>query len=114
MRETGQMISKEQLIERNVAKLIKENTGKGPGYTQVKIAEGIVVCYFEGYLTKAEELVIKSGHPEKIMEYRSRYVTQCIGEIEKILMETVHRKIKSFFPSWIPEKNLACWTILLD
>jgi uncharacterized protein YbcI len=107
-------IHTEQLLERSFAKLIKENTGKGPKYTEVKMVEGIIVCYFEEYLTRAEELIIKSGQPDKIIEFRSRYVTQCIGEIEIILDAIVKRKIKHFFPSWIPESNLACWTIFLD
>ncbi|ADY55840.1 Protein of unknown function DUF2294 [Syntrophobotulus glycolicus DSM 8271] len=114
MKHPGQMVSAEQLIERQIARLIKENIGKGPVSTEVKITEDLVVCCFEGYLTKAEELIIGSGYSEKIIEYRSRYVTQCISEIETILKEILNRKIKSFFPSWIPEKNLACWTIFLD
>ncbi len=108
------IIPNEQLLERSLAKLIKDNTGKGPKHTEVKMAEGIIVCYFDGYLNRAEELIIKSGHPEKIIEFRSRYVTQCISEIETILVAIVKKKIKYFFPSWIPESDLACWTIFLD
>ena len=104
----------EQQIARDVAKFIKEKTGKGPSVTQVQLANNLVVCYFHGFLTKAEELIAESGHPEKVTEYRSKYVNQCIGEIEEILHRTIKRRIKHFFPSWRPHENLACWTIFLD
>ncbi len=114
VKDISKVISKEQLIERCLSKLIKENTGTGPVNTKVSIFEKVVVCRFEGFLTKADEFIIKSGQPEKIIEYRSRYVTQCIDEIDKLLKEIVNKKIKYFFPSWIPEENLACWTIFLE
>lgn len=114
MKDSIPSVSNEQLLERSLAKLIKDNTGKGPNHTKIKMAEGIIVCYFEGCLTRAEELIIKSGHPEKVSEFRGRYVIQCIREIETIIEMIVKKKIKYFFPSWIPEWNLACWTIFLD
>jgi len=104
----------EQQIARDVAKFIKEKTGKGPSTTEVKLAKDIVVCYFQGFMTKAEELIVESGHPEKVTEYRSKYVNQCISEIEEILEKILKKKLKHFFPSWIPKENLACWTIYLD
>jgi uncharacterized protein YbcI len=114
LRMSEQNISKEQLIERAVAKFIKEKTGKGPDTTVVKLTNGVVICFFSGYMTKAEELIVQSGNPAKIIEYRSQYIVQCTAEIENILEKVLHKGIKYFFPSWIPEKNLACWTIFLD
>jgi uncharacterized protein YbcI len=108
------IIAKERQIERDIAKFIKEKTGKGPDRTGVKLTNEVAICYFEGYMTKAEELIVQSGHPEQIVEYRSRYILQCIPEIETIFERAIHKQIKYFFPSWIPEKNLACWTIFLD
>jgi uncharacterized protein YbcI len=108
------IVAKEQQIERDIAKFIKEKTGKGPNSTGVKLTHEVAICYFEGYMSKAEELIVQSGYPEQVTEYRSKYIVQCIDEIENILERVIHQKIKYFFPSWIPEKNLACWTIFLD
>jgi uncharacterized protein YbcI len=108
------IIAREQQIERDIAKFIKEKTGKGPNSTEVKLTNEVAICYFQGYMTKAEELIVQSGHPEQVIEYRSKYIVQCIDEIENILKRVINKKIKYFFPSWIPEKNLACWTIFLD
>lgn len=105
--------SKEQQLEREFAKFIKEQISKGPKKTEVKITNDIVICLTDGFLTKAEELIVKAGHWDKVMVYRSLYVTQCVEELEKITLVILNRKIKFFFPSWIPEKNLSCWTIYL-
>lgn len=113
--QLGKTISfKEQQLERDIAKFIKEKTGKGPNRTEVKLTPNIIVCGFYGFMTKAEEIIVQSGHPEQVSVYRSKYVTQCINEIEEILLRILNRRIKHFFPSWIPEQNLACWTIFLD
>lgn len=106
-------ISCEQQIERVVAKFIKEKTGKGPDTTVVRLTPDVLICYYGGFMTKAEELIVESGNPEKISEYRRKYIVQCVVELEQVLKPILQRKITHFFPSWIPEQNLACWTIFL-
>lgn len=105
--------SKEQQLEREFAKFIKEQVSKGPKRTEVRITNDMVVCLTHGFLTKAEQLIVESGHWDKVMVYRCLYVTQCVNDLEKIILAILNRRIKFFFPSWIPEKNLSCWTIYL-
>ncbi|TWH45597.1 Na-translocating system protein MpsC family protein [Sporomusa sp. KB1] len=104
----------EQLLEREIAKFAKERIGKGPSKTEVRIADNILICVQHGFLTKAEELIIESGHLDKVIDYRRVYIMQCVNDIEKIIYQVIDRKIKYFFPSWILEQNLSCWTIYLD
>ncbi len=105
---------KEQLLEREIAKFAKERIGKGPSKTEVRIAADILICVQYGFLTKAEEIIIESGHPDKVMDYRRVYIMQCVNDIEEIIYQVVNRRIKHFFPSWLVEQNLSCWTIYLD
>ncbi|BBB89619.1 MAG TPA: Na-translocating system protein MpsC family protein [Methylomusa anaerophila] len=108
------LASKEQQLEREFAKFIKEQISRGPKKIEVKIANDTVICLIDGFLTKAEELIVESGHWDKVMVYRCLYVTKCVNGIEEILQLILKKKIRFFFPSWIPERNLACWTIYLD
>lgn len=101
-------------IEMDIAKFIKDKTGKGPTITEVTLFDNVVICFFKEYLTKAEIVVINSGHPEKVIDYRSHYSKGSVDEIVKIFEDALSRKVKYFFPSWIIEKNLACWTLFID
>lgn len=105
---------KEQVLEREIAKFAKERIGKGPSKTEVRITEGILICVQYGFLTKAEELIIQSGHWDKVIDYRRVYILQCVKDIEEIIYRVLKRRIKYFFPSWLSEENLSCWTIYLD
>lgn len=105
---------KEHQIAIGVAKFIKDKIGKGPSDVRVKICEGFVICCISGFMTKAEELIVQSGSPEKITENRSLYKKQCLSEINDIINETINKNIRYFFDSYIPENDIACWTISLD
>ena len=111
--EQEKTLSKQQL-EREFAKFTKDRIGKGPSKTEVKLVEGAVICIQYGFLTRAEEIIISSGQSDKVTDYRRIYITKCTNDLEKIILATLKRRIKHFFPSWILEKNVACWTFLLE
>jgi uncharacterized protein YbcI len=98
----------------DLAKFSKSKNGKGPESTSVEIFENVVLCIFEGFLTRAEEIIAESGNPENIFMNRVIYVNKCKDELEEIIEKHLHRKIKYLFPSYIPQKQIACWTIFLD
>lgn len=104
----------ERQLEREFAKFAKERIGKGPCKTEVKIYDDMLLCIQYGFLTKAEEIIIDSGQLDKVIDYRRVYITKCTEDIEAIILQTINRRIKDFFPSWILEKNMSCWTIFLD
>lgn len=104
----------EQYLEREFAKFAKERIGKGPSKTEVRIHNDVLLCIQYGFLTKAEEIIIDSGYLDKVIDYRRIYITACTHDIELIIVQALNRHIKDFFPSWIIEKNMSCWTILLD
>ncbi len=104
----------ERCLEREFAKFAKERIGKGPSKTEVRIQDDILLCIQYGFLTKAEEIIIDSGQLDKVIDYRRIYITACIYDIESIIVQVLNRHIKDFFPSWIIEKNMSCWTIFLD
>ncbi len=101
-------------LEKDLAKLIKENIGKGPSEISVNINGSLVVCRIYGFLTKAEELIVKAGYPEKVTEFRNIYISQCVGDIEKIFENTLCRTVKRFFSSYLTDVNEACWIIILE
>lgn len=103
-----------QQLEREFAKFTKERIGKGPSKTEVKYSDDLVVCIQYGFLTKAEEIIIDAGHAEKVIDYRREYITKCIADLEKVILLVLNRRIKYFFPSWMLEKNIACWTFILE
>jgi uncharacterized protein YbcI len=104
----------EKQIANNLAKFVKEKIGKGPGDTTVKIVDGFAVCCFQNFMTKAEMLIVESGHPEKVLENRHLYKKQCLGEIETVFMHALNKRIKYFFDNYRLEENVAYWTIILD
>lgn len=103
-----------QQLEREFAKFTKERIGKGPSKTEVKHSDDVVVCIHYGFLTKAEEIIINAGNPGTVIDYRREYITKCIADLEKVILLVLKRRIKYFFPSWMLEKNIACWTFILD
>jgi len=80
----------------------------------VEINGYVVVCRIYGFLTKAEELIIKAGYPEKVTDFRNIYISQCLGEIENIFETILSRTVKRFFSSYLTDVNEACWTIFLE
>ncbi|MFZ5639513.1 MAG: Na-translocating system protein MpsC family protein [Bacillota bacterium] len=104
----------EHKIAIGVARFIKDKIGKGPSDVKVKITENIVICGIHGFMTKAEEMIVQSGCPEKIIGHRSLYKKQCFGEIEEIFIKALDKKVNYFFDSYIPEDDMACWTVFLD
>jgi len=104
----------EQYLEREFAKFAKERIGKGPSKTKVRIHDDVLLCIQYGFLTKAEEIIINSGHLDKVVDYRRIYITACIHDIDTIIEQVLNRHIKDFFPSWNIEKSMSCWTIFLD
>lgn len=104
----------EQQIVHSLSKFIKDKIGKGPSEVKVKIVDNIVVCCFYNFMTKAEMLIVESGHPEKVLENRSLYKRQCLDEIDSIFKTTLNRNIKHFLDNYILEDDIAYWTIIMD
>lgn len=104
----------EKQLEGEFAKFAKERIGKGPRKTEVRLHDDVLICIQYGFLTKAEELIIETGQLDKVIDYRRIYITKCHDAIEDIIFRVLNRHIKDFFPSWILEKNMSCWTIFLD
>ena len=104
----------EQQIAHSLSRFIKDKIGKGPSEIKVKIVDNYVICCFCNFMTKAEMLIIESGHPEKVSENRSLYKKQCFDEIESIFKSTLNKKIKHFLDNYILEDDIAYWTIIMD
>lgn len=102
-----------QLISREIAKFCKTQNGKGPDSIEIRMQEDVLVCFFEGFMTKAEELIVQSGHPENVCNNRVIFMNNCTAELEEILHKFLHKKIKYLFPCYLPERQMACWTIYL-
>ncbi len=102
-----------QQLARELARFSKDNYGKGPNNVKVEINNGIVLCFFEGFMTKAEEKVAQS-YPENIGKNRFIYINHSVDELNEIFLKYLQRKIKHLFPSYLPQQQLACWTVILD
>lgn len=102
-----------QQLTRDIAKFCKNMSGKGPDSLEVKVEGDVVLCIFEGFMTKAEEVILQSGCPDNIFLNRSIYINCSVNQVEDILKKYLNRRIKHLFPCYLPEKNLACWTIIL-
>lgn len=103
-----------QQLARDIAKFSKFKNGKGPNNVEVKYNNDIVLCFFDGFLTKAEESIVQSGFPESVAFNRVIYINYSINEIEEIFLKYLNKKIKHLFPCYLPQKNLASWTIVLQ
>lgn len=103
-----------QHISRDLAKFSKNMNGKGPTNVEVEITNDSVLCIFEGFMTRAEEVIVQSGCPENVSINRVIYVNESIDEINEIFYKYLHRNIKYLFPCYMPQKQIACWTVILD
>lgn len=101
-------------LEKDLAKMIKDKIGKGPDSIEVFVFPKVAVCYLQGFMTKAEELIVQAGYPEKVSEWRNIYINQSRSEIEKIFEVLLERSIGQFFSHYRPEENTACWTIFFN
>lgn len=100
-------------LEKDLSKIIKDKIGKGPKNLEVSIFNNIVVCHMDEFMTKAEQLIVEAGHPEKVSEYRNIYINQCFSEMNAVFDKLLNKTAKEFFSSYVPKKNAACWTIFL-
>lgn len=103
-----------QNLAKDLAKFSKSKNGKGPNSTSVEVVDDVLLCIFEGFMTRAEEIIVKSGSPENVFINRVIYVNESKDELEEIIEKHLHRRIKYLFPGYIPQKQIACWTIFLD
>lgn len=103
-----------QRLTRDIAKFIKDKVGKGPDNLEVEISKNHAICLFKGFLSKAEELLVKAGDGNHICYTRRMFKKHCFNELDAIFETNLNRKIKYFFDSYVPEKDVACWTIFFE
>jgi len=93
---SGLKEQKEQAVKRELSKLYKQNFGKGPDTTEVKIYENFVFLKFEGAFSPIEENLMKSecgiALVEKIRDEMILKQTEAyVPALEKIVEEKVRK-----------------------
>lgn len=76
---------KELAVKREISKLYKQNFGKGPETTEVKIYQNFVFMKFEGAFSQIEENLMKSD--------------QGTALVEKIRDEKILRQTEAYVPA---------------
>lgn len=103
-----------QRLTRDISKFVKDKVGKGPDSLEINISKHQAICLFRGFLSKAEQMLLKSGDENYICYTRKVFKKHCFNELESIFKINLNRNIKYFFDSYVPEQDMACWTIFFE
>ena len=103
-----------QRLTRDISKFIKDKVGKGPDSLEIDLNKNQAICFFKGFLSKAEELLVKAGDENHVCYARRMFKKHCSDELDAIFVNNINRKIKYFFDSYLPDQDVACWIIFFE
>jgi uncharacterized protein YbcI len=95
-------------------RLLREYTGRGPMKARTTIRENIVVVMLEQTLTKGEQVLVKKGRSENVLELRREYQEAMREEVSAKVAELTGRNVIAMMSANHIDPDLAAEIYVLD
>jgi uncharacterized protein YbcI len=106
--------SRSNEISREMVKLTKARTGKGPTRTRTYISDDLVVCLLRDGMTQVEKTLVSADQDDTIAELRHHLQSSFEAEAVAMVERLMERKVTSFMSAHDLHNDVAAELFVLQ